>query len=1048
MKRVLSLLVCLLLFGFSAMFGQDIQIKGTVTAAEDGSTLPGVYVLIKGTNNGVASDANGKFQLTVPADAILVFSSVGYKTQEVALAGQSILDVIMESDVTQMDEVVVTALGITREKKALSYAVQDVSSEEFSKVKDKNVLNSLSGRVAGVNITNSSGAVGSSTRITLRGATSITGSNEPLVVVDGIPVDNNNYGTATSTGGFDLPSGIADINPDNIENISILKGPNAAALYGLRAANGVIVITSKSGKLGQKSVIKLNSTTTFERPLVLPDFQNSYGQGPNKDYFEWGNGTVGDGGVDESWGPPLDRGLEFVQWNSYTVNGAPLPWVSHPDNIKDFYETGISTDNTLSIQGGAENVSYRLSAGMMKQKGIVPNTDFTKYNFSGNTNIIITKKLTAGLNVSYNKSLSGNLPYGGYNAQNPVQQMIWSGRNIDFQALKDYRNLPLAPDDSPIAGTPINWNTQFQNNIYWSLDNNVNKLDKNNFLGNLSLSYEFNKNLKIVGKTSMDQWSSVIKEQKAIGAIEDLNGYFRQSDRTRMEVNSDILLTYLKELTNDFSLRLNIGGNRMSRKYTRIIGTAPQLELPGLYNLSNVKSGVNATVTNLLEESKINSIYGFGQVAYRNAIFIDFSGRNDWASVLPVNNNSFFYPAISASAVLTDLITVDTKILTFLKIRGGWSKVGSIGALEPYQLKQTFSFRETQWGSVLLPFNPDQLNNPNLIAETTTGMELGFEARFLSNRISLDFTYFKQRSKDLIVPVEISAASGYITALDNVGEMLNRGIEIQLNTTPVEWNDFKLDLNLNFYKANNTVESLGGLETLILGGQWNVNIEARVDQPYGVIFGPAYQKDPSGNIIHEDGLPLVATDYEILGDIQPDWRGGLSLACSYKNLSLQALFDGKFGGEVYSMTTTWGRYAGVLEETLIGRENGLVGKGVMNVGTETAPVYVPNDVVVPAKLYNQTAFDNSVAEGSVFDASYIKFRQFNITYNVPKKYLNKLFVQDVSVSLVGRNLAILYKKAPHIDPETGFSSDNGSQGLEFGQIPSTRSLGFNINLTF
>jgi len=1048
MKRILSLLVCLLLFGSYAVFGQDMQIKGTVTISEDGSTLPGVYVKIKGTNSGTATDADGMYQLGAPSNATLVFSSIGYAEQEIVIGGQSVINVVMLADVTQMDEVVVTALGISREKKALSYAVQDVSGDDFSKIKDKNVINSLSGRVAGVNITNSSGAVGSSTRIVLRGVSSITGSNEPLIVVDGIPIDNTNYGTATNTGGFDLPSGIADINPDNIENISVLKGPNAAALYGLRAANGVLVITTKTGKIGQKSVIKLNSSTTFERPLVLPDFQNSYGQGPNKNYFEYGNGTTGDGGVDESWGPPLDQGLEFVQWNSYTVGGAPLPWVSKPDNIKDFYETGVTTDNSLSFEGGSQTITYRLAVGMMKQKGIVPNTDFSKYNVSGNSTIAITEKLKAGFNVSYNKSLSGNLPYGGYDAQNPVQGMIWSGRNIDFAALKDYKNLPLAPAGTPIEGTPINWNTQFQNNVYWSLDNNLNKLDKDNILGSIFLSYEITPDLSITGKTSVDKWSSVINEQKAVGAIEDLNGFYRETDRSFMEMNSDILISYKKQLNDDFGIELNAGGSSMSRKYSRIQGTAPQLELPGVYNLSNVKSGVSTILTNRLEESKINSILGFGRVSFKDAIFLDFSGRNDWASVLPLKDNSFFYPAVSLSAVITDFVEVDPGTLTFLKVRGGWSKVGSIGALEPYSLEQTFSFRETPWGSVLLPFNPDELNNPNLISETKTGYELGLEARFINNRISFDFTYFNEKNEDLIVPVEVSAASGYITALDNVGEMSNKGFEIQLNTVPLKTANFTMDLNFNFSKVKNIVESLGGLETLILGGQWNVNLEARVDQPYGVLFGPAYQRDDEGNIIHEAGVPLIATDYKILGNIQPDWRGGVSLGMHYKGISFGSLIDAKMGGEVYSMTTTWGRYSGVLEETLEGRETGITGVGVMNIGTSENPEYVPNDVVVPGKLYNQTAFDNAVAEGSVFDASYVKLRQVTLSYDLPSSLLSKTFIQGVTLSLVGRNLAILYKKVPHIDPETGFSSANGEQGIEFGQIPSTRSLGFNINLTF
>ncbi len=1051
MKKFTMLLALLVFIMVQAATAQNRKLTGTVTSSEDGSTLPGVSVVAKGTTIGTITDLDGKYTLEVPADTkALVFTFVGMKTVEVVLGADNVVNITLEPDVKQVEEVVVTALGITRQKKALGYAVQEVKGDELNKAREANIVNSLNGRVSGVNVTSSSGAVGASTRIVLRGASSITGSNEPLFVVDGVPIDNTNFGTADDGGGFDMPNGIADINPDDIENVSVLKGPNAAALYGLRAANGVIVITTKKGKAGKSKElgVTINHTTMYDKPLVLPDFQNSYGQGPNKNFFQWVDGTNDDGGVDESWGPPLDKGLKFTQWNSYTVNGDPLPWVSHPNNIRDFYQTGIKSSTSVGLSGGADKIGYRLSIGGTNQKGMIPNTDYKQYNVGGNSVFKFSEKLRAGFNVNYTKAISGNLPTMGYTNENPVQQMIWSGRNVDFNALRDWQSLPLAPAGTPAAGTPINWNTQFQNNPFWVLDNNLNKLDKDRVIGGADISFSFTDYLKLSAKTGIDTWSSLIKEQKAIGTNEFKEGYYRETGRRFYEVNNELLLSFNKSLTSDVDFTFNFGGNRMDRDYTRLQGEAPQLELPGLYTLSNVKSGATVSLTSFTEESKINSLYGFGQVSYKNVIFFDFSGRNDWASVLPKNNNSFFYPSFNLSAIVTDLLGITSPTFTFLKVRAGWAKVGSIGALDPYAIVQTYQFRDDKWGNVSLPFNPELLNNPNLVPESKKSLELGFDSRLLDNKVRLDFTYYNSKSEDLIVDREVSAASGYIRAWDNVGEMTSKGFEIQLGLTPVQTSDLKVDIEINYAKDKNEVVSLGGADALILGGQWNVDLQARVGMPYGVLVGPGYLRDPDGNIIHENGLPLVDPNYKILGNIQPDWRGGLTFNIAYKGITLNTTFDAKMGGDIYTMTYTWGRYSGVLKETLLGRETGLIGDGVKNVGTADAPVYVKNDVVVSAKSYNQTAFDNACAEGSVFDASYIKWRQLTLTYTLPKKYFANTPIHGANIGLVGRNLAILFKNAPHIDPETGFSSENAEQGQEFGQLPSARSIGFNISINF
>jgi len=1047
MKKFYLLVLLSVLFS-TAVFAQR-TITGTVTGG--GEPVIGGAVKVVGATVATVTDFDGKYTIKVPTNyTTLEFSYLGYKTVQKVLDASNVVDVDLEEDAIGLDEVVVTALNIPRKEKTVGYATQDLDGGAFTKAREANVVNSLSGKVAGVNITNSSGAVGASTRITLRGAMSITGSNEPLFVVDGVPIDNKNYGTAGDGGGFDMPNGIADLNPDDIASISVLKGPAASALYGSRGGNGAILITTKKGSgLGKRGFgVSLNSSTTFENPLVLPNFQNSYGQGPDDEYFYWENGSTDDGGVDESWGPPLDVGLEFTQWNSQLNDGKPLPWISVPNNIRDFYDTGMTTSNSIGFTGNNDLISYRLSLGAMNQKGIVPNTDYNRYNVGGNTDFNISSKIKAGISVNYSKALSNNLPTGGYDNENPVQQMIWSGRNVDFSLLEDYENLPLAPVGTAAEGTPLNWNNVFQNNPYWVLHTNLNQLDKDRLIGNVYASWSITKNLTLTAKTGADHWSSLVTERKAIGSNEFQNGYYREIGRRFTERNSDFLLTYKRDVSPDFSFTLSGGGNAMKTNYRFLSGEAPQLELPNLYNLQNIKAGSTPVLINEVQEFAINSLYGLAQLGFRDAIFLDLTGRNDWASVAALDNNSFFYPSAALSVIWTDLFEMDKKTFSFFKTRVSWARTGSMGPLTAYDTQQVYDFRDASFGTLPLAYDPDLLKNPNITPEFTNAFEAGFDVRLLQNKIRLDFTYYNQGGRDLIVPVEVSAASGYIKAYQNIADINNKGVEIKLGLTPVKNDDFTWDINLNWAKNTSEVVSLGDAESLILGGQWNMTLEARKGQPYGVIVGSYFARDENGNIIHADGLPQQAEGTKVLGNIQPKFTGGLGMDFRYKQISAGFLIDGKIGGSIYSMTNAWGRYSGVLAETIIGREGGIVGDGVMNVGTSDSPNYAPNNVVVTAESYNKAAYGNDIVEGSVFDASFIKLRQIVVGYQLPDKWFNKNIFNGASISLVGRNLAFLHRNAPHIDPETGFSSKIAEQGQEFGQLPSTRSIGFNLNFNF
>lgn len=1042
--KINGFLTLLVVLATQITFAQDRSVSGTVSD-NTGLPIPGASVLIKGTKTGTQTDANGKYTIKADENQTLVISFVGMASKQVS-AKTSTVNVKLSDDAVQLEGVVVTALGIKREKKAVGYAAQSVKGSELTESRETNLTNALSGRIAGVQVTNSSGAVGASSRIVLRGNSTITGNNEALFVVDGIPFDNSSSGNADSGGGRDLPNGVASISPDDIESMTILKGPNAAALYGIRASNGVVIITTKSGKKGKGiPSITFNTNTRFYNALVTPNFQNSYGQGSTSDDFKFVDGAGGgiNDGVDESWGPALDKGLSFVQWDSFKYGGAATPWVSHKNNVKDFYQTGYSSSNNLSLSGGTDDSNFRMSIGNSDEVGILYNTDFKKFNVSINGNIKLSEKLSSGVTLLYFNDKSNNLPTGGYNNENAAQQFIWSSRSVNFSDLKDWRNFPSSPAGPGKNITPINWNNNFQNNPYWVLETNTNKYNRDRFTGAAFATYQFTKYFSINSKVSLDHYDEIINGRQAKGSNNAPDGSFFENVRRYSEVNLEFTMSYKKQLTENINFSFNFGGNKMKRTITQNGGLISALELPDFYNLSNVKSGTTPILYNNYNEVRIGSLLGYGQVSYKDFLFIDFSGRNDWASVLPKANNSFFYPAVSGSLVLSDIFKTQETIFNYIKVRGGWSKVGGTGALTAYKLNSTYSLANNGWGNQAS--TPNSQFNPNLKPESVIGIEGGLDMNLFNNKIRFAGTYYSKTSSDLLVPVQVSASTGFTSVWDNVAKMSNKGFELQLGSTIVKTDDFSFDIDVNFAKNKNEVVSLNGLDTYVLGGQWGVTLEARPGHAWGDLVGRGFEKDPNGNVIYENGLPVIETNKKVLGNIAPDWTGGASFAFKYKDFDFSFLVDAKIGGDVHSMTYAWGRYAGTLEETLIGRETGVVGNGVKSNGNGG---YVANDVVVSAKEFNQNSFGNTIEESAIFDATYVKLRNMSFGYTLSKKLLKNTGVQAIKFSLVGTNLAILFKNAPHIDPETGFSSSNSEQGQEFGQIPSTRSYGFNINVKF
>ena len=1035
MKKLSVFLTGLLLAGVTIVQAQTVRITGTVTSSEDGMPMPGVSVFVQGTTIGTTTNVDGKYELNVPADAQnLTFSFVGFTTQDVAIAGRSVVDVVMQPEAVQVEEVVVTALGIKRAEKATGYAIQSVKGDDIAKARETNVVNSLQGKIAGAIITNTSGAVGASTRIVLRGANSLSGDNQPLIVVDNVIINNSNFGNTTNEG-VNRGSGINDINSDDIESISVLKGPNAAALYGSRAANGVIIITTKSGQKGKGLGVTVNSTTTFETPLRLPDFQNEYGQG-SSGAFEFVDGAGGgiNDGTDESWGPKLDIGLYIPQWNSPVVDGvrSATPWVSYPDNVKNFFELGQTYTNNVAVDGGSENTSFRLSYTNTTQKGMIPNTDMEKNNFSLNASVTPHKMLTVNATGNYITTYSENIPAYGYDAQNVMQQFFWFGRQVDIEDLKTY----TYPD-----GSKRNWNYNYHNNPYFTLHENLNGNRRDRFYGNTKMNFKFTDWLSAHIGIGADYYTNHATSQAAWGDIDNKYGYYYENKTTFREVNTDFLFMVNKNLTEDLDFSLNLGGNRMDQFYQNVFGSADELAVPDVYTLSNSK--VPQRTSNYMSLKRINSLYFSGQFAWKNALFLDFTGRNDWSSTLPEDNNSYFYPSVSLSGVLTDLFGIQSDVLSFAKLRASWAQVGD--DTSPYQLQETMSFGDG-WNDqtkLLNMYVPNTLPNLELKPQYTNSIEVGGNFRFFMNRVNLDVTYYNQKTYDQIISVPISPASGYLYKNINAGQINNSGVEVSLNLVPVKTNSgFEWNLTLNYAQNKNEVVELAeGVDRYVLGSYWSMQVMAIPGEPFGSLYGYDFERDPDGNVVHVDGLPQQG-DLKVLGNYTPDWIGSMNNEFVYKNLSFSFLIDTRQGGDIYTMTTTWGRYAGVLEETLLGREDGIVGDGVKQAPDGS---WVTNDVVVSAEEYNKAAFNNNIAYPSVFDASFVKLREVKLGYTFPK--IGNLPIHDLSISFVGRNLALLYTKVPHIDPETAFSNTN-VQGIEFGQLPSARSFGFNVSVKF
>ena len=1079
MGKRIHLFLLALAIGVIQGAAQVTTVRGIVTTEEDGEPVIGASVIVKGTALGTVTDVNGRFELSglPPSATRLLISYISLMAKEVAIAPQ--VSVTLKSDTHLLDEVVVTALGISREKKALGYTAQEVKQNALVQGKDNNLLNSLSGKIAGVRITNTQGDVGSS-RIVIRGETSIAGENQPLFIVDGIPVDNSQLNARSS--GRDFKNAIADLNPEDIKTLTVLKGPNAAALYGARAAHGAIVITTKGGDKRQKGIgITLHSSTQVSFVATLPEFQNLFGQGAGGRFsYVDGKGAGVNDGVDESWGPRLDIGLLIPQFDSpldADGNRVATPWVSHPNNVRDYFRMGISTNNGISVARGDDKYQFRVGYNYEKQVSIVPDAGTNKTNISLNTDYHLAKWIVVGATANYivytAPSLPGSATPSGSNVRSnsPMLQFLWFGRQVDTNSLKaDYTR---------------NWNSSYYDNPFWSTSYNTQSQERHRLIGDLHAEFRLTDGLNVRFRTSTDWYNDRRKSKVKWGSAGAGSPYgsYAEDAYTVKENNTEVLATYIKQLNKNWGIDALLGFNVRNKQYENNYQAAPRLAVADLYTLTNSRDPL--TSSNDFYRLRQYGLYGSIQLDYRRWAFLNITGRNDWSSTLPVDNNSYFYPSVTASVLLSEAFGWRSKAVNYLKIRGGWSQVGADA--NPYQLATVFT-SETAFNGNPLQSSSTIGMNPNLKPEKTSSIEAGFEAAFWDNRLYLDFTYYKTDSRNQILKLATTAASGYTSQVRNAGHIRNRGYEIQLGAVPIQTSKgFRWNLDLNYGANSSKVVKLDdeGLITSYQLYSSGIQILASVGEAYGTLFGTSYVRDANGNVVVDaNGLPKISTTNKTLGKFTPDWTGGISNTFSYRSLSLSFLIDASVGGSIFSNTNKTGKYTGVLANTLSGRDaehgglwyytaamgnnvrlpespsysvssdglyyaqvngqstrvyqDGIMVEGVTESGSK-------NEEVVSAEKYYHRIY--SIAEANVYDASYVKLREVALSYRLPRLWTQKLHLQEASVTLTGRNLWTIYKSVPNIDPESALTTGN-AQGVEAYSLPTTRSFGVNLSVKF
>ncbi|UAM98483.1 SusC/RagA family TonB-linked outer membrane protein [Polaribacter litorisediminis] len=1073
--KLKGILTLLLAFVVQITFAQEKTVSGTVS--ESSGVLPGVSVSIKGTTQGTETDFDGKYSIKAKVGDILIFRYLGYETVEKTVGTSNIINVSIKEGANVLDEIIVTGLGISKKEKAIGYAVQKVSGASIDEAKEPNIVNSLQGRIAGVQIQGSPSSLGGSSRITIRGSNSFLGNNQPLFIVDGVPISNASYtsqGQANGFGGgaYDYGNAAAEIDPSNIQTMSVLKGAAATSIYGSRGANGVILITTKSGKNQKGLGVSFDSSVTFDQVRNLIPIQTTYGGGSTYNTASGFNEFNQDGvsylapnyAKDGSWGPRFDPNVLVRHWDSWDPGSSSYketrPWVAPENSYESFFNTGVTLINTVALSGADEKGSFRAGYTNLDQTGVTPEGALKRNTINLNSNYNLTDKLKASVAFTYVKTEAENRNATGYDNANPMQGFTqWWQSNLDVERLRTQQNTT--------EGNQYTWNPRgiiednndnllsfdsrpnFFDNPSWVRENYLQEDVRNRVFGNANISYAITDKLSFTTQFGTDFFQFSSREGiplRGVGAPS-----YSETERRFQETNIEARLNYNTDINDDLTFNGFVGVNRMRNFQKRTtISTTGGIVVDRFFNIAN--SALDPTANTFESLRGINSIFGSASFGFKDMLFLDLSARNDWSSTLPEKNNSYFYPSASVSFALSEIESIkESEVINFAKVRASIAQAGNDSA--PYRIADVYNPINPNFAGNTLYNVPNSQQNPDLVNELTTEIEFGFLVKLLRNRLTVDAAYYSRTTEDQIFNVPVSAASGYTSRLLNAGEMKNSGLELQISGTPIKNENFSWDLSLNLTSQNNEVVELlrdENGETLVesigQGATWAADLRIQEGLPYMALFGQDFVYNENGDrLVNSDGTYQFTSDRVYLGSAIADWTGGFSTAFNYKNFTLSALFDFQVGGIIHSTSLQWSKYSGMHPETVSYngvadvRADGLLLPGVKENGQ-------PNDVrIADVQTYYSNTF--RVAAPNVYDASFIKFRDVRLSYNIPAKILAKTPFNSLSLSAFGRNLGILYSEVPFIDPQVVTSSGN-QQGLENAQIPPTSSFGFNLSAKF
>ena len=1076
MKKLLQMISVLVLLTVQ-VYAQDRSVTGTVKSKTDGQPIPGVTVRVPGTQQGTVTNNEGRFTISVgTAVKTLEVSYVGFVTQQITIPASNRIDVALAEDSQQLDLVVVTALGISRKKNELPFAAQEVKAEEITMTRNNNLVNSLGGKVAGLDIKRSN-AMGGSTNVVIRGAKSISGNNQALFVVDGVPVSNasaNTLNQQTGRAGYDYGNAAADINPDDVASVTVLKGAAATALYGSRASNGVIIITTKKGSKNSTNVT-VNSGVTFGSidKSTFIEYQKEYGQGYNSPATDgpgnvvpspgfWYRDVFGTGRVmtpqfssDASYGPRFDPNLLVYQWSAldpFSPNyQKATPWVAAANDPSTFYKTSVASNQSISIDGGGDKGTYKIGYTRNDETGVLPNSKITKnlFNFGGSYEIV--KDLTVTSSVNYSK-IDGLGRFGtGYSGLNPNQGFRqWWNVGADIKELKEAyerNNKNVSWNWSDATGTkPI-----YADNPYFSRYQNFENDTRDHYFGNTSLNYKVNDWFDVIGRVSYDGTFDLQEERIAVGST-GVASYSR-TNGTFAETNFDLLLNFNKNITEDFSFKGLLGANLRRSKLTNINArTNGGLVVPNLYSLSNSVSAIEAPVE-LYERRAVDGYFASTTFGYKDLVFLDATIRRDQSTTLPANKNVFWYPSLAGSFAFSNLLK-DVSWLSYGKLRVNYAEVGSDAP--PLSVFDTYA-KPTAFGSIPMFSMADVKNNANLKPERTKSVEAGLDAAFLDNRLGFDVTFYKTNTIDQITPVPVTTATGSLRLYVNAGEVQNKGVEVSAFVVPVKTSNFSWTLNLNWSRNQSKVlslfENVSNIELNAASLSGGVTYNATIGQPYGVIRGTNFVFVNGQKVVNADGYYQVTPRAdEIIGDPNPDWMGGISNTFKYKRVALNFLIDIRKGGDLWTLDQWYGLGTGMSPETAglndlgnplrnsLADGGGVILPGVLADGSpNTKRIDVSNSGTAPWGYPN-----NPPRASVIYDAGYVKLRELALTYSLPEKLVGKLRAfKGIDLSLIGRNLWIIHKNVPYADPEDGLGSGN-VQGYQSGAYPTVRSIGFNV----